>query len=62
MTEREYIEKQAEALGVKIAGKLCRHAEYETAEVEKCFKDEDGNLYKLRHGILTSQGADGKIY
>ena len=62
MTEREYIEKQAEALGVRIAGKLLRHAEYERAAAEKCFMDEAGNLYKLRHGILTIQGADGKVY
>lgn len=62
MTEREYIEKQAGALGVKIIGKLSRQAEYETAEVEKCFTDKVGNLYILRHGILTIQGIDGKIY
>ena len=62
MTEREYIEKQAHALGVTIAGKLRRSAEHETAEVEKCFVDEGGNLYMLRHGILTIQGADGKVY
>ena len=62
MTEREYIEKQANALGVTIVGKLRRSAEHETAEVEKCFEDEGGNLYMLRHGILTIRGADGRVY
>ena len=62
MNEREYIEKQADALGVTIVGKLRRSVEHETAEVEKCFVDEDGNLYMLRHGILTVRGADGKVY
>lgn len=62
MTEREYIEKQAEALGVTIVGKLRRSADHETAEVEKCFIDEAGNLFMLRHGILTIQGWDGKVY
>lgn len=62
MTEREYIEKQAKALGVTIVGKLSRSAEHETAEVEKCFVDESGSLFMLRHGILTIQGADGKVY
>lgn len=62
MTEREFIEKQAEALGVTIVGKLRRSAEQETAEVEKCFMDEAGNLYMLRHGILTIQDPDGKVY
>ena len=62
MTEREYIEKQAERLGVTIVGKLRRSVDHETAEVEKCFTDEAGNLYMLRHGILTVQGADGKVY
>ncbi len=62
MTEREYIEKQAEALGVRIVGKLRRSVEHETAEVEKCFADEAGNLFLLRHGILTIRGADGTVY
>lgn len=62
MTEREFIEKQADALGVTIIGKLSRSAEHETAEVEKCFVDEAGNLFVLRHGILTVRGADGTIY
>ena len=62
MTEREYIEKQAAALGVTIAGKLRRSEEHESAEVEKCFVDEAGNLYMLRHGVLTIRGADGKVY
>lgn len=62
MTEREYIEKQAASLGVTIQGKLHRCAEFETAEVEKCFADEAGNLYMLRHGVLTIRGADGKVY
>ena len=62
MTEREYIEKQATSLGVTIAGKLRRSEEHESAEVEKCFVDEAGNLYMLRHGVLTIRGADGKVY
>ena len=62
MTEREYIEKQGKVLGVTIVGKLRRSAEYETAEVEKCFTDEIGNVYILRHGILTIRDADGKIH
>ena len=62
MTEREFIEKQANALGVTIIGKLCRSEEHETAEVEKCFVDEAGNLFVLRHGILTIRGADGTVY
>lgn len=62
MTEREYIEKQAKALGVTIIGKLRRSAENETAEVEKCFIDEAGNLFMLRHGVLTIRGVDGKVY
>ena len=62
MTEREFIEKQANALGVTIIGKLSRSAEHETAEVEKCFVDKAGNLFVLRHGILTVRGADGTIY
>lgn len=62
MTEREFIEKQADALGVAIVGRLSRSAEHETAEVEKCFIDEAGNLFMLRHGILTIRGADGKVY
>ena len=62
MTEREYIENQAQKLGVTIVGKLRRSAEHETAEVEKCFIDEAGNLFMLRHGILTIQGVDGKVY
>jgi len=62
MTEREFIEKQANDLGVTIVGKLRRSEEHETAEVEKCFVDEGGNLYMLRHGILTIQDADGKVY
>lgn len=56
------MEKQANALGVTIIGKLSRSAEHETAEVEKCFVDEAGNLFVLRHGILTVRGADGTIY
>ncbi len=62
MTEREYIEKQASVLGVPIAGKLRRSADNETADVEKCFVDEAGNLFMLRHGILTIRDADGKVY
>lgn len=62
MTEREYIEKQADAMGVTIVGKLHRSAEHETAEVEKCFIDEAGSLFMLRHGILTIRAADGKVY
>ena len=62
MTEREFIENQAKKLGVSIVGKLRRSEEHELAEVEKCFVDEAGNLYMLRHGVLTIRGADGKVY
>ena len=62
MTEREFIEKQATALGVVITGKLRRSAENESAEVEKCFVDESGKLYMLRHGILTIRDAAGNVY
>ena len=62
MTEREYIEKQADALGVSITGKLRRSAENESAEVEKCFVDESGKLYMLRHGILTIRDTAGNVY
>jgi len=62
MTEREYIEKQAKALGVTIVGKLSRSAEHETAEVEKCFVDEGGSLFMLRHGILTVRDERGNVY
>lgn len=62
MTEREYIEHQANALGMTIVGKLRRSAEHETAEVEKCFVDEAGNLFMLRHGVLTIRDAEGNVY
>ena len=62
MTEREYIEKQAAALGVSIVGRLRRSEEHESAEVEKCFMDEAGHLYMLRHGILTVRDAQGNVY
>lgn len=53
---------EAQKLGVTIVGKLRRSMDNETAEVEKCFIDEAGNLFMLRHGILTIQGVDGKVY
>ena len=62
MTEREFIEKQANSLGVTITGKLRRSEENESAEVEKCFVDDSGKLYMLRHGILTIQDTYGNVY
>ena len=62
MTEREYIEQQTRALGVEIAGKLTRSRDNEKNNLEVCFVDEAGKLYILRHGILTVQGPDGKVY
>ena len=38
MTEREFIEKQANSLGVTITGKLRRSAENESAEAEKVLR------------------------
>lgn len=62
MTERVYIEQQAKTLGVEIAGKLTRSSDNEKNNLEVCFVDEASKLYKLRHGILTVQGPDGKVY
>lgn len=62
MTEREYIEQQAKTLGVEIAGKLTRSSDNEKNNLEVCFVDEASKLYTLRHGILTVEGPDGKVY
>ena len=59
---RTYIDSQARGLGFRIEGKLRRCEEFETATLDKCFMDEKGNIYRLRHGILTIIGADGKVY
>ena len=59
---RSYIDRQARGLGFSIQGRLRRCEEYETATLEKCFMDENGNIYRLRHGILTIVGADGSVY
>ena len=60
--DRAYIEEQARKLGVTIAGKLRRSEENEASTLEKCFADEEGKIFRLRHGILTVVDADGKVY
>ena len=61
-SDRLYIEQAAARLGVRIQGRLTRAAEAETAEVEKCFSDEAGTLFRLRHGVLTVTDAEGRVY
>ena len=59
---REYIEKQATTLGVVINGLLHREEQREKARIEICFADDIGQLFFLRHGILTVCGVDGRVY
>lgn len=59
---RAYIDHQAKGLGFSISGKLSRCEEFETATLDKCFIDEMGNVFMLRHGILTIVAADGRVY
>lgn len=59
---RTYIDNQAHELGVSITGKLNRCREFETSHLEKCFVDEKGSVFILRHGILTIVGSDGRVY
>ena len=62
MTEREFIEQQAKALGVEITGKLTRSAENENNNIDVCFVDESNKLFIIRRGILTITDPDGKVY
>ena len=62
MTEREFIEQQAKALGVEITGKLTRSAENENNNIDVCFVDESNKLFIIRRGILTIKDPDGNVY
>ncbi len=59
---RSFIDRQAQGLGVSVRGKLTRCREFETSYLEKCFVDEAGSVYYLRHGVLTVIGQDGRVY
>ena len=62
MTEREFIEQQAKALGVEITGKLTRSVDNENNNIDVCFVDEANKLFIIRRGILTIKDPDGKVY
>ena len=52
------IEKQAARLGHNIVGKL---TEVERDSREGWYRDDAGNLYGVRRGILTIFTADGRV-
>ena len=60
--EKELIERQAAALRFPIVGRLSRCIDRERSNRDSCFLDEADNIYWVRFGILTIQGADGRVY
>ena len=53
---------QAQSLGFHIAGKLTPAEGQEPSRRCRYFRDEAGNVYVVRRGILTIIAADGKVY
>ena len=56
------VSAQAQTLGFPIAGKLTPTEGKEPCRRCRYFKDEAGNIYVVRRGILTIIAADGKVY
>jgi len=55
------IKEQAITLGHPIVGKLTRYPELERSSKEQTYRDEAGNTYFTRWGILTIMTADGGV-